>query len=125
MSDILKEVDIQLPDCSGSKLTREKATSLLKEAGCKPILVKKQREAKKWQAPNGTVKVEWACIFEPQPLVSIGLENWCEDEPAEVSDEKAKVDLSAAIDFLELHREPLKIMNYVEAVEMWAGGGRI
>lgn len=121
LSNMLETVDIHLPESPDGELTRQKSENLLKEAGCKTILVNKNREAKKWRAPNGVVKIEWACISTPQPVVSIGLENECDgDEYAELSDQSAKEDLSAAIDIFELNREPLHIMNYMEAVECWS-----
>lgn len=118
-------MNIHLPESPDVVLNRQKAVVLLTEAGCKLLLVQKLREAKKWRAPNGIVKVEWACISKPQPVVSIGLENWSEVKSAELSDESAKEDLYAAIDFLELHREPLNTMNYMDVVEVWSGGGTL
>lgn len=121
LSDVLKTANLHLPDSPDEEITRERAVKLLTESGCKTLLVKKTREAKKWQAPNGFVKLEWASVSGPQPVVSIGLENWYdEDAPAELSDESAKKDLSSAVDFFELNREPLKIMNYMKAVELWS-----
>lgn len=124
LSEMLKTVNINLSEKPVDELTRERATNLLKSAGCKTVLVKKDREAKMWQAPNGIVKVEWTCITEPQPMISIGLENWEEDTTKEIPDTEAKADLAAAVHTLELNCEALKIMNYMEAVQLWAGGGK-
>jgi hypothetical protein len=121
LSEMLNTVDLSLPEAPDKNITRQHAVELLRDAGCRPLLVKKNREAKSWAGPNGTVKVEWACISEPQSMVSIGLENWTDEGAEELNDESAKEDLSAAIDFLGLKNEPLRVMNYMEAVETWAG----
>lgn len=125
LSDVLKPVNIHLTENPDSELTREKTINLLTEAGCKTVLVKKNRENKKWEASNGDVKIEWASISAPQPLISIGVENWAGEEAEELNDELAKQDLSAAIEFFELKSEPLQIMNYMEAIELWSGGSAI
>ena len=120
LSEMLKKVNLQLPETPEVEISRQRATKLLMEAGCKTILVKKNREAKSWPAPNGVVKVEWACISAPQSLISIGLENGSVEEAEELSDESAREDLDAAIKFFELKSEPLQPMNYIKAVESWA-----
>jgi len=120
LADMLKTVDLSLPEARDGDITRQHAVELLREAGCKPLLVKKNREAKLWSGPNGTVKVEWACISAPRSLVSIGLENWADEDAEDVSDESAREDLSAALTFFDLKNEPLQPMNYIEAVESWA-----
>jgi hypothetical protein len=98
----------------------------LERLGARTITVHKQRASRLWQGPNGQVKVEWACILSPQPVITIGLETWETDAGGPgLSDEAAKVDIRAAIQALGLHDEPLKAMNYVEAVAVWASGGRI
>lgn len=125
LSDTLKSVDLSLPRAPCGDITRQYAVELLEEAGCKTLLVKKNREAKSWMAPNGIVKVEWACISEPQSLVSIGLENYTDESSEELDDESAREDLSAAVEFFGLNHEPLQVMNYMEAVERWAGNNTI
>jgi hypothetical protein len=120
LSQMLKTVNLTLPKAPDGAISRQRAEKLLREAGCRPLLVKKNREAKSWQGPNGAVKVEWACISEPESIVSIGLENWVNEGSEELNDETAKADLSSAIEFMGLKSEPLRIMNYMEAVEMWA-----
>ncbi|MCK4472721.1 MAG: hypothetical protein KAW49_13155, partial [Anaerolineae bacterium] len=72
------------------------------------------------------VKVEWACISSPQAIISIGLETWDEDPEGQgLPDEQAKEDILAAIKELGLNNEPLSAMNYVDAVAVWASGGKI
>jgi hypothetical protein len=98
----------------------------LVRVGAKTVTVNKQRESRLWQGPNGQVKVEWACILVPQPIITIGLETWDGDpEGPGLSDEQAKEDIRAAIQALALHDEPLKALNYVDAVAVWASGRRI
>jgi hypothetical protein len=98
----------------------------LGRAGARTVTVGKERASRFWQGAHGQVKVEWACILSPQPVITIGLETWGEDpEGPELSDEQAKEDIRAAIQALWLPDEPLKAMNYMEAVAVWASGGRI
>lgn len=119
LTEMLKTVDLSLPEAPDGKITRKKALALLKDAGCRPLLVKKSREAKLWNGANGPVKVEWTCISEPQSLISIGLENWGIEGAEELNDDSAKEDLSKAIECLGLRNEPLQVMNYMEAVKLW------
>ena len=118
--DMLLTVNLHLPEEQEGEISRQRAEKLLTDAGCKTILVKKSRETKSWAAANGMVKIEWACISVPQPLISIGLENFIEEGSEELSDESAREDLSAAIKLFDLKSEPLQPMNYIEAVQRWA-----
>ena len=98
----------------------------LERAGARTVTIHKQRASRLWPGPYGEVKVEWACILSPQPLVTIGLETWEEDPRGPgLSDEQAKEDIWAAIQVLGLHDEPLQALNYVEAVAIWAAGRTI
>ena len=98
----------------------------LERAGARTVTVNKQRASRLWQGPYGQVKVEWACILSPQLVITIGLQTWDEDvEGPGLPDEQAKADIRAAIQALGLHDEPLKALNYVEAVAIWASGGTI
>lgn len=120
LSDMLLTVNLHLPENPDGEISRQRAEKLLTDAGCKTVLVKKSREARSWGAPNGLIKTEWACISAPQPLISIGLENFTDESSEELSDESAREDLTAAIEFFDLKCEPLQAMNYIEAVEKWA-----
>ena len=121
----LQDANLELPEYPAEKLNRETTLTYLKEAGCKPVIVKKHRKSCLLQVSGGQVKIEWACISKPQSLISIGLENWT-DFDSEPSSEAAEIqDLNEAIDKLELDREPLNIMNYLDAVKLWAEGRKI
>lgn len=104
----------------------ERTMAELQRAGARTVTVNKQRESRLWQGLHGQVKVEWACILAPQRVITIGLETWDTDaEGSGLPDEAAKADIRAAIQALGLHDEPLKALNYVEAVAVWASGGWI
>lgn len=105
---------------------RDQLLEILAKAGCKTILVSKRRDGRYWQGPDGTLLVEWTTIHKPQPIHSIGLES--PDialETAGPADEQAKAAILAAISSLGLEREPLKVMNYMDAVSLWARGAVI
>jgi len=126
LSKILGAAKVRLPAYPTKKPNRDAALEYLKKAGCKTVTVKKVRGAKLWQAPDGKVKVEWACISSPQACVSIGLETWDEgSQKAALDDESAKADMRAAIKGLRLDTEPLRVLNYMQAVEKWASGDKI
>jgi hypothetical protein len=98
----------------------------LQNRGCKTVRVTKAREARLWPGSHGNIKVEWACISAPQAIVSIGLETWSEDTGGEsVNDSQAAEAILAAINGLGLHQEPLQVMNYMEAVAVWAAGNAV
>jgi len=98
----------------------------LKRVGARIVTINKSREARRWQGPHGQVLVEWACILAPQSLITIGLETWDEDpEGPGLPDKEAKEDIRAAIQALGLDGEPLRVLNYVDAVRIWTSGGTI
>ena len=96
----------------------DEVAALLESAGCKMVLVPKERGARWLPGPNGRVLVEWTAIHEPQPVLSIGLES--EDTRDRLTDEQAKADLHAAIEALQLYQEPLYVMNYLDIAGLWA-----
>jgi hypothetical protein len=111
---------------SSAPPSRELTLHLLQDAGCMVVRVVKKRSARLWKAPNAKVKVEWACISQPQSLLSIGLETWTQDPPDEaLTDDMAKEDIRAAIADLGIADEPVQIMNYMDAITIWASGKRI
>lgn len=126
LSKVLQPAKVHLPSYPMKKPAREEVVKYLQEAGCKTLTVKKVRGAKVWQGPHGNVKVEWACISSPQTCISIGLETWAEGNPKPpLADELAKADIRAAIKGLRLDAEPLRVLNYMQAVEMWVADKRI
>ena len=102
---------------------RDQLLAALEKAGCKTVAVNKQRWGRWWQGPNGRVLVEWTTIQKPQPILTISLES--QDTAVEgdgLTDEQAKVDVRAAISMLSLKQEPLRVMNYTDALAIWAQG---
>jgi hypothetical protein len=105
---------------------REQLLATLEKAGCKTIPVSKQRGGRWWQGPNGRVLVEWTAIHKPQPILTISLES--QDTAVEddrLTDEQAKADILAARAALRLDSRPLQIMNYMDALSIWAQGAMI
>jgi hypothetical protein len=99
---------------------------LLERAGCQSVLVVKERGARWWQGPNGRVLVEWSAVEKPQELLSVALES--EDLSGEAmgaANEEAKAALKGAIEALQLEREPLVPMNYMDALAVWLEGREI
>ena len=120
------KVDVTLGSYRSEEADREMILAQVNKAGVNLVCVNKLRESRLWQGPNGKVKVEWACISSPQAIISIGLETWGEDPEGQgLPDEQAKEDIWAAIKELGLGNEPLRVMNYVDAVAVWASGGKI
>ena len=128
LAETLATADLKLgPYPSGSDdVDAEMTFAELTRVGARIVTVNKRREARRWQGPYGQVLVEWACILAPQALITIGLENWDEDrEGPGLPDKEAKEDIRAAIQALGLGDEPLRVLNYVDAVRIWTAGGRI
>lgn len=126
LSDSLVSVGVQLASFPVDPPDREATLKHLEEAGCQSQAVHKRRESRLWQAPNGEVIVEWTRISRPQPLLSIGLETWNANPDAEgLPGHLAKEDLLFAVEELGLNDETLSVMNYMEAVNVWAQGGLI
>lgn len=85
------------------------------------VEVHKERRAWLWSGPPGAVKVEVATISSPEEVLSIGLENWGDDqEPEDASG--GQVALSAAILELGLGAGALRPLSYLDATEIWARG---
>jgi hypothetical protein len=98
----------------------------LRAVGVRTVTVNKRRESGLWQGPHGKVKVERATIRSPQAIISIGLETWNKVPGAPgLSDREAKEDIWAAVEALGLKDEPLRVMNYLDAVAIWASGEKI
>ncbi|MGD9046756.1 MAG: hypothetical protein PVF77_01770 [Anaerolineae bacterium] len=126
LAGTMAAADLVLGPYPAGTVDAERTLAELERAGARTVTVHKQRASRLWPGPNGQVKVEWACILSPQPLITIGLETWDADpEGPGLSDEQAKADIRAAIQALGLHDEPLKALNYVEAVAVWATGRTI
>jgi hypothetical protein len=126
LAEALAAVNVTLGPYPSGEAGAETTLARLKTAGARTVTVNKLRESRLWQGPNGRVKVEWACISSPQAIISIGLETWDEDPEGQgLPDERAKEDIWAAIKALGLDNEPLRVMNYVDAVAVWASGEKI
>ena len=126
LAKTLAKVDVTLGPYPSGVADAERTLAWLKKAGVRVVTVNKRREGRLWRGAHGPVKVEWACIRSPQATISIGLETWDEDPHGEgLPDEQAKEDILAALEALGLNKEPLKAMNYVDAVAVWALGGKL
>jgi len=117
----LTDARVTLPGYPPEPPDRARATQYLIDAGCQTVMIRKRRTGRLWQGPSGKVKMEWACISTPQSVISIGLETWNEEPSGDsLSDAQAQEDIVAAIEHLGLKREPLKVMNYLDALLLWA-----
>lgn len=121
LSETLAKVNVTLSPYPSVEADAETTLNMLTKAGVIKITVKKVRESRLWEGPNDMVKVEWVCISSPQAIISIGLENW-ENKPGSqvLPDRQAKEDINSALEDLGINKEPLKPMNYLEAIKVWA-----
>jgi hypothetical protein len=126
LADTLAAADVALGRCPPGGADARTTLARLRAAGVRTVTVKKQRESGLWQGPHGRVKVERATVSAPQAITSIGLETWDEDSEApRLPDRQAKEDIRAAIAALGLKDEALRVMNYLDAVAIWACGEEI
>jgi hypothetical protein len=126
LATTMATADLALGPYPAGTVDAARVLAELERAGARTVTLNKERSSRLWQGPRGQVKVEWACILSPQPVITIGLENWDEDPAGPgLSDDQAKEDIQTAIQALSLHDEPLKALNYVQAVAIWASGGTI
>lgn len=125
LSEILKTVNIELPDWTEEVQSRDEILDMLKKKGCRIVSMIKQRDARLLKTKYADIKVEWASISGPQKLTSIALESGFENPEQNLTDKKAKEGLLATIQELELQTEPLQVMSYLEAIEKWAKGEKI
>jgi hypothetical protein len=126
LAKVLAKVNRTLGPYPSGEADAETTLARLEKAGARTVTVNKLRESRLWQGPNGKVLAEWARISSPQAIISIGLETWDEDaEGPGLPDEQAKEDMWAAIKDLGLNDEPLRVMNYMDAVAVWAAGKKV
>jgi hypothetical protein len=126
LAEALATVNVVLGPCPSGGADAHTTLARLRAAGIRTVTVNKQRESGLWQGPHGKVKVERAYISSPQTITSVGLETWDEDAEAPgLPDREAKEDIWAAIEALDLNNEPLRVMNYVDVVGIWASGEKI
>ncbi len=123
---ILATANLRLSPSLPDLASLEQTVTALLAAGCHSVSVQKWREGRLWPGPEGLVIVEWTCIHSPQAIISIGLENIpVIPDSGETGEIRAKNDILAAIEELALDEEPLKEMNYIDAVKVWASGEQI
>jgi hypothetical protein len=123
LKEVLANAGLRLPDYPLKAPDQTQSLVYLKEVGCRAITVRKIRESKIWQRAGGRVMVEWACITAPQPCISIGLETMeTENKSQNFLDDDLKNRLKNAIQDLALKKEALRIINYMDAVGIWASG---
>lgn len=114
-----------LPTNPDKPFTRSKTLRYLQQTGYEILEVQKTRESRLLNVGNEKVKVEWCCISKPQSIMTVGLEHWA--EPADEGlDEKVRItNLKKAIEILGLHKQPLKVMNYLDILDFWASDHNI
>jgi hypothetical protein len=123
LQTVLAEADLELPDDPLPAANRSSVLRCLQKIGCRTVNVSKRRESKIWQGSSGKIKVEWVCITTPQICNSIGLETVPSNSAGgSICDDSQKELLSRAIRELGLEKEPLKVMNYMDVVQIWAKG---
>jgi hypothetical protein len=121
LQTVLAEAGLEIPNDPPPAANRASVLGCLQKIGCRTVSVSKQRESKIWQGSSGKIKVEWTCITMPQICISIGLETVPSDSAGgSFSDGSQKELLHRAIQELGLKKEPLKVMNYMDAVNIWA-----
>ena len=126
LAGTLATANVTLGPYPPGKADAETTRARLEAVGAKTVTVDKVRQSSLWQGPHGKVKVEWTCISSPQAVISIGLETWAEDAGGQgLPDREAKEDLLTAIKELGLRDEPLRALNYVDAIAVWAVGDRV
>lgn len=126
LAETLTTVNLTLGPYPSGDADAETTIARVIKAGASKVIVNKWRESRRWKGIHGIVSVERAYISSPQAVISIGLETWHEDPEGQgLSDEQAKEDILAAIEALGLDKEPLKPMNYLDAVAVWASDGKI
>lgn len=91
-----------------------------------PVLVTKHRRTRRWKGSRQNVLVEIADITEPERVVSVSLEsdsdltNACQHEITDARDSVLE-----ALDVLKIRREPLTVMNYLAALQIWANKDKV
>jgi hypothetical protein len=126
LAEMLDTVKLKLGPKPSGRADRSTVLDRLAKVGVKTVGVKKLRESRLWQGPNGKVQLEWACISSPQAIISVGLETWDEDPDKEgLPNHLVQEDILSAIKALGLDKEPLTVMNYMGAVAVWAFGGKL
>ena len=133
-------LDIVLPPVPPGPFDRESTLALLDKAKPRPIVVKvnKLRQSRILDVPGSKVIVEIAKISSVEvdhaetpslrDILSTGLENDDKDKVGDASPVQMATDRAAlvsAMDTLKVRNESLKVMSYLEALKVWAGGGQI
>ncbi len=123
LQTVLAEAGLEIPEDPLPATHRPSVLRYLQKIGCRTVNVCKQRDSKIWPGSSGKIKVEWTCITMPQICISIGLETVPSDSAGgSFSDGSQKELLHRAIQELGLKKEALKVMNYMDAVNIWAVG---
>lgn len=126
LMESFKSTELNYKGSFPRRISNEEHTiSWLKDIGCRVIEVQKKREIRKWISPEGSVLIEWTCLFKPQPIISVSLESGSFDNPeSQIALEYLDILKSAYQDF-GLNEKPLCTMNYLEAVAIWAKSNKI
>jgi hypothetical protein len=123
LQTVLAEAGLKIPNDPLPATHRPSVLRYLQKIGCRLVNVRKQRESKIWHGSSGMIKVEWTHITTPENCISIGLETVPSDTAGgSFSDDRQKKILYKAIQELGVEKEPLKVMNYMDVVNIWAEG---
>ncbi len=126
LANTLGKVNVELPEYPPERLTPQKTLEYVVEAGVQHVRVEKERETRLWEGPHGGVEVEWVSVSAPQPIISIGLENREASRLVDnTEDDQLQENVHSAFKALGLEYEPLHVMSYMEAIEIWAGEEKI
>lgn len=125
LAELLATVNISIPDYPSTPPDRETTSTILENAGCEMLTVKKQRETRILEKTEGSVLIEWTAIQSPQALNSIGLETWSDREDADMTDAQSLDLIKEAFALLNINEESLQPMNYLDAVKCWANDNKI
>ncbi|MGD8900163.1 MAG: hypothetical protein PVF39_08795 [Desulfobacterales bacterium] len=123
LQTVMAEAGLEITNDPPPAANRASVLRYLQKIGCRTVSVSKLRESKIWQDSSGKIKVEWVCITTPQICISIGLETVPSGSAGDsFSDDCHKKLLYKAIQELGVEKEPLKVMNYMDVVNIWAEG---
>ena len=126
---LARELHIDPPRRRRGRIDFDEALALFREsrASVQLIEVHKHRQARLWHGSGATVLIEIAEISRPEVISSLCLESTLELTEWSGPDRmtEARDSVQRAVDELQVQREPLRNLNYVEALSIWASGDRL
>jgi hypothetical protein len=129
LSALAKELHIQLNGQKRHRVGLEEAVEVFARATppIQIIEVHKHRQPRIWQDGEVQVLVEIAEISQPEPISSLCLESTLELTQWSGPDQMvaARESVQRSVVDLEVENQQLKIMNYVDALGLWADGKKL